>query len=559
MKETIKNNAPRVESNPVASENVKNVVINFESDESREAEARQLKSREAEADRAKKAREAASELMKSARDNFNAARESEAAANIAAARSRYAAGSDNASDRALLSIDALFNFSKGIFKAAEASRAAVEGSEAGKAADKAIRDENKKTSLSRALRDLVAMLNVYNAKFALFGFQLEASEATPALMKAEAVTPFLLAPTAEGTPKVAALKRGKLSVVTEWTAARVADILIDNVTIAAATEAAPRAALLEALNARDNVATLQSEADEIAATLKARRDRANGLNRTISNPRAKAETKARAAADLEALNAEISAYNAKLSKALEAVKEAKAKAAALRAAALEAAEIAPADLEAVEALRDAYNVAKAEAAEALRVAGLEVSRAVAFAAAEARKQKKSPKFDALKKADPRAVFAPAVADEIASQREALRAFAPADAEKAEAATREADAKAEAARVAMKAEADAIAASIKADPAAKYRALLDVACNAMKAAADAKAKKAKAADPVATPEISDREFIAIVEESDRAEAVEAAALEALNAAASEARAAAEASQPASPAADAGSQPAEAAAA
>ena len=521
MEATNKNNAPRVENESV------NVVINFASDENREAEARALKSREAEAADATKARENAAALMKSARDNFNALRDREYLANYNAARSRFAAGSDNAADRALLSCDALSVFSRSIYAAAAEKRAALEATPEAKAATKAIREESRKTGLFRALRDLGELLPQYNAKFAVFGFQLEADELTPLLMKADNVTPFLLAPTADGA-KVATLRRGKLSVISDWSAPRVADILIDNALISAAVEAAPRAAILEAINARDNVATLQSEADEIAATLKARRDRAAGLQRTIKNPRAAAATKARAAADLEALNAEISTYNAKHAKALEALRDAKAKAAALRAAALEAAEIAPADLAKVEALRDAFNVAKAAEADATRDAQREIARAASIAAAALRKQKKTAKFDALKKADPAAVFAAAPADEIAAALAILRNNAPAEAEAAEKATRNAEAKREALREAAAAEAAAIISGAKADPAAKYRALLEIACNALKAARDAKAKKEKAADVEKTPEISDREFIEISEAADNAEATAAAALEALNA-------------------------------
>lgn len=565
MSNNVNNNAPRVESSPATIENYVNVVINFASPEAREAEARALKAREAEADRATKARKLAADVLKGSRENFAAARDTEAAAEIAAARSRYAAGSDNAADRALLSVAMLSNFGKAIFAAAEARKAAVMKSDAGKAASKAISDEKKSTSLSRALRDLGGMLEKYNALFALFGFSLDASELTPALMKADNVTPFLLAPTADGA-RVAQLRRGKLSPVTDWNCDRAADVLIDNQLIAAAVADAPRAAVLEALALRDNVATLQSEADEIAETLKAREARAAGLHRTISNPKARPETKARAAADLEALRAEIAEYNAKQAKALEALRDAKAKAAASRAAALEAAEIAADDFDVIASRRDVFNNAKAEAADAFNAAAVALKRAAAFAAAEARKQKKVITFDALKKADPLMIFdAASIPADVAKMLEAARVFAADDFEKAAAAARAAASKAKALEAARDAESIIIADSIKADPAAKYRALLDVACNALKAARDAKAKKAKAADVKATPEISDAEFIAISDASDAAEAEARAALEALEAEspaalmleARNARNAAAASQPASIPADAGSQPAAAA--
>ncbi len=574
MENVINNNAPRVESNaPRVESEFVNVVINFASPEAREAEARALNKREADADAASKRRKLAADLLASSRENFNAARDDEKAAKIAAARSRFAAGSENASDCALLSVENLLMFGKSVFTAAAAARAAVMNSEAGKAATKAIREESRSTSLSRGCRDLLAMLDYYNALFSLFGFTLDASEISPALMKADAVTPFLLAPTADGA-RVATLQRGKLSPVTDWNAARVADVLIDNQLIAAAVEAAPRAALLEALAARDNVATLQSDADEIAATLEAREARAAGLQRTIKNPKARPETKARAAADLEALRGEIAEYKAKQAKALEALRDAKAKAASSRAAALEAAEIAAADFDVIASRRDVFNNAKADAAAAFIAAAVALKNAVTFAAAEARKQKKAINFDALKKADPLKIFdAASIPADDAKMLEAARVFAADDFEKAAAAARAAASKAKAREAARDAESVIIAESIKADPAAKYRALLDVACNALKAARDAKAKKAKAADVKATPEISDAEFIAISDASDAADAEAAAALEALNAEspaplmleASNARAAAVGGQrkrrqprkPASIPADAGSQPAAAA--
>ena len=547
MKENVINNAPReiapaVENNAprVASEK-ENVVINFASDESREAEARALKTREAEASDATKRRENAVSLLKSARENLKALRESEATANYNAARSRFAAGKATAADRVLLKNYAAASFARSILEAAAASRAAIEATDAAKKATKAIRDKERETSLSRALRDLIDILPLYNAKFSLFGFTLEAADVAPYLFKIDNLTPFLFAPTADGA-RVANLRRGKLTPVTNWTAARAADILIDNAVISAAVEAAPRAAILEALNARDNAAALKAEAAAIAEIISDRKKRADGLQRTIKNPRSRAETKARAAADLEALNAEISQYNAKFQKATEAASEAAKKAAALRAVALEAAEIAPADLQRVEALRDTLNNAKAEAAAALNAAISAKNIAASIAASEARKQKKSVNADLLKKADPAALLATEAPADVAKEIAAARAFAPADLEKAIAAARVADNAAAALREASEAEAAAIKESAKADPAARYRVLLEIASDAMKAAREAKAKKAKAADVKETPEISDRDFIKIAEESEAADATAAAALEALNAespAADQIRAAAEA--------------------
>ena len=236
MKENVINNAPReiapaVENNAprVASEK-ENVVINFASDESREAEARALKTREAEASDATKRRENAVSLMKSARENLQALRESEATANYNAARSRFAAGKATAADRVLLNNYAAASFARSILEAAAASRAAIEATDAAKKATKAIRDKERETSLSRALRDLIEILPLYNAKFALFGFTLEAADVAPYLFKIDNLTPFLFAPTADGA-RVANLRRGKLTPVTNWTAARAADILIDNAVI----------------------------------------------------------------------------------------------------------------------------------------------------------------------------------------------------------------------------------------------------------------------------------------------------------------------------------------
>ena len=547
MKENVINNvqreiAPAVENNAprVASEK-ENVVINFASDESREAEARALKTREAEASDATKRRENAVSLLKSARENLQALRESEATANYNAARSRFAAGKATAADRVLLNNYAAASFARSILEAAAARRAAIEATDAAKKATKAIRDKERETSLSRALRDLSDMLDLYNAKFALFGFTLEAADVAPYLFKIDNLTPFLFAPTADGA-RVANLRRGKLTPVTNWTAARAADILIDNAVISAAVEAAPRAAILEALNARDNAAALKAEAAAIAEIISDRKKRADGLQRTIKNPRSRAETKARAAADLEALNAEISQYNAKYQKATEAASEAAKKAAALRAVALEAAEIAPADLQRVEALRCTLNNAKAEAAAALNAAISAKNIAASIAASEARKQKKSVNADLLKKADPAALLATEAPADVAKEIAAARAFAPADLEKAIAAARVYDNAAAALREASEAEAAAIKESVKADPAARYRVLLEIASDAMKAAREAKAKNAKAADVKETPELSDRDFIKIAEESEAADATAAAALEALNAespAADQIRAAAEA--------------------
>lgn len=456
-----------------SGEERKKVVINLFADEKQRAEeaaaltGRQTAAKEA-ADRANTANETATDARNLATQLMKEAN----TADMNLRRSRFAAGLDTADDRSELSQEQARQYGSAILAAAFARLEAIEEEEETKKANKQLRDEQKKTGLFRALRDVKEMLDLYNATLEPYDVQLKVEDLTPDLCSVNNLSPFLLAPTKEGT-LLAAMpsKTGRPAAITDWNAPKLIRLVKLNKLLKDAATDAPAAALLNSLKARRAAADARALVTQLEETRRQRATRARALKATAANPKMNEKTRAAAAEQLATLTAEIHNYDVKIEKAKRDAATAEQTAATLRTLAAQAAGATPEALAELETADDARELARTANDDAQRTAASLMKKARTAAAAAAKQQKKTIKEDA--KPATLAKYAP---DETAAALEAKKT---------------ADRAAATLEAATTARAEAMKQAATADPAAEYLQLLKIAAEAMKQAADAKKKAADA--------------------------------------------------------------------
>ncbi len=493
----------------VAMRNENVVLITFDSDEAKQQEAAALAGRE-------KAEETAAGNLKDAREAANGARKTALkfedqfrVAQYRSARSRAAAGKATPGDAVIIALEELRAQAAPIFAAAAAAVTAIENTDAQKKATKELREEEKTTSISRALREVGEMIDRYNAVLAAYGLELTPDNLTPALVKPENLCPYMLAPTADGLRAAVITSRGPKEI-TVWNAPRLIQVLKLNKVLTDAAAAAPAAALREYLKAHDATTAATAAVEEAEQQQKTHEERAQTLKRTINNPRTREETRTKARADLEKANTLLTNDAARLDKAQREEAAAMEKENETRRAAAAAIGATAAEL---DNLLNVHNTRTAAAekrtAAAVNADGAQKRHTAAAIAAAAADGKKLKATDA----DELSKYAAAEKKE-ADDAAALEEAAAAELQKASAA-----------------EAEAVAGCIHVTPAQRYAETLTVTCNAMdqarkaKAAAaeakakekEAKTKKDAAADVATAGDVTDAEFIKISAAADEAAA------------------------------------------